>query len=335
MEITHTPVLLRETLRLLAPRAPQGAGELMVDATVGEGGHSFAFLSQFPELRVIGVDADPEIQAVAKERLREFGGRVSFYTGWAEDFFAELPKQGVQPDTILIDLGISLYHYEKSGRGFSFLNDEALDMRLDRNGRSAAKLIAALSERELADLLYYNAEERYSRRIARAIVEARARTAISSSAALADIVARAVRAKTGFSPSKTKSSPSKTKSSPSNEHRRHPATKTFQALRIAVNGELERLPALLEAALRALAVGGRMGVISFHSLEDRIVKNFFREKSKDCISSPSAPIDRDKGHRIMELLTRKGLVAEADEIKQNPPSRSARLRVIEKIFKQT
>ena len=342
MEITHTPVLLRETLRLLAPRAPQGAGELMVDATVGEGGHSFAFLSQFPELRVIGVDADPEIQAVAKERLREFGGRVSFYTGWAEDFFAELPKQGVQPDTILIDLGISLYHYEKSGRGFSFLNDEALDMRLDRNGRSAAKLIAALSERELADLLYYNAEERYSRRIARAIVEARARAAISSSAALADIVARAVRAKTGFSPSKTGLSRAKTGLSraktglsPVNEHRRHPATKTFQALRIAVNGELERLPALLEAALRALAVGGRMGVISFHSLEDRIVKNFFREKSKDCISSPSAPIDRDKGHRIMELLTRKGLVAEADEIKQNPPSRSARLRVIEKIFKQT
>ncbi|MDR2536896.1 MAG: 16S rRNA (cytosine(1402)-N(4))-methyltransferase RsmH [Treponema sp.] len=314
MEIAHTPVLLRETLRLLAPRTPQGAGELMVDATVGEGGHSFAFLSRFPELRVIGVDADPEIQAVAKERLKEFGGRVSFYTGWSQDFFAELPEQGVQPDTILIDLGISLYHYEKSGRGFSFLNDEALDMRLDRTGRSAAKLIASLSERELADLLYYNAEERYSRRIARAIVEARARATISSSAALADIVARAV---------------------PSNERGRHPATKTFQALRIAVNGELERLPALLDAALRALAVGGRMGVITFHSLEDRIVKNFFREKSRDCISSPSTPIDRDKGHRIMELLTRKGLVAEADEIKQNPPSRSARLRVIEKIFKQT
>ncbi|MDR1398614.1 MAG: 16S rRNA (cytosine(1402)-N(4))-methyltransferase RsmH [Treponema sp.] len=320
MEISHTPVLLRETLRLLAPRAPQGAGELMVDATVGEGGHSFAFLSQFPELRVIGVDADPEIQAVAKERLREFGSRVSFYTGWSQDFFAELPKQGGQPDTILIDLGISLYHYEKSGRGFSFLHDEALDMRLDRNGRSAAKLIAALSERELADVLYYNAEERYSRRIARAIVEARARATISSSAALADIVARAV-------PSKAKYSPS--------ERGRHPATKTFQALRIAVNGDLERLPVLLEAALCALAVGGRMGVISFHSLEDRIVKNFFRGKSKDCISSPSTPIDRDKGHRIMELLTRKGLVAEADEIKQNPPSRSARLRVIEKIFNQT
>jgi 16S rRNA (cytosine1402-N4)-methyltransferase len=287
----------------------------MVDATVGEGGHSFAFLSRFPELRVIGVDADPEIQAVAKERLREFGGRVSFYTGWSHDFFAELPEQGVQPDTILIDLGVSLYHYEKSGRGFSFLSDEALDMRLDRDGRSAANLIAALSERELADLLYYNAEERYSRRIARAIVEARARATISSSAALADIVARAL--------------------PPTNERGRHPATKTFQALRIAVNGELERLPALLEAALRALAVGGRMGVISFHSLEDRIVKNFFREKSKDCISDPSTPIGKVKGHGIVELLTRKGLVAEADEIKQNPPSRSARLRVIEKIFYQT
>jgi 16S rRNA (cytosine1402-N4)-methyltransferase len=285
----------------------------MVDATVGEGGHSFAFLSQFPKLRVIGVDADAEIQAVAKERLKEFGGRVSFYTGWAQDFFAELLEQGVQADTILIDLGISLYHYEKSGRGFSFLNEEALDMRLDCNGRSAAALIAALSERELADLLYYNAEERHSRRIARAIVEARSRSAIRSSAALADIVARAIPWERG----------------------RHPATKTFQALRIAVNKELERLPALLEVAVRALAVGGRMGVISFHSLEDRIVKNFFRGKNRDCTSSPSTPIDKGKGHRIMELLTRKGLVAEADEVTQNPPSRSARLRVIEKIFKQT
>lgn len=186
-------------------------------------------------------------------------------------------------------------------------------MRLDCNGRSAAALIAALSERELADLLYYNAEERHSRRIARAIVEARSRSAIRSSAALADIVARAIPWERG----------------------RHPATKTFQALRIAVNKELERLPALLEVAVRALAVGGRMGVISFHSLEDRIVKNFFRGKNRDCTSSPSTPIDKGKGHRIMELLTRKGLVAEADEVTQNPPSRSARLRVIEKIFKQT
>jgi 16S rRNA (cytosine1402-N4)-methyltransferase len=310
MEITHTPVLLQETLRLLAPR---GDGELMVDATIGEGGHSFAFLSRFPTLRLIGVDADPDIQAVAKERLREFGARVSFYTGWSQEFFVELLKQSVRPNIILIDLGISLYHYEKSGRGFSFLNDESLDMRLDSQGPSAAKLIATLSERELADMLYYNAEERYSRRIARAIVAARTRADINSSAALADIVARAV---------------------PSNERGRHPATKTFQALRIAVNGELARLPALLEAASSALAEGGRMGVISFHSLEDRIVKNFLKEKSRDCISSSSTPIDRDKGHRIMELLTRKGLVAEADEIKRNPPSRSARLRVSEKILKQ-
>jgi 16S rRNA (cytosine1402-N4)-methyltransferase len=282
----------------------------MIDATLGEGGHSYAFLSRFPDLQVIGVDADPLIQEVARERLKEFGDRVRFYPGWACDFFAELSRDGTRPDTILIDLGVSRYHYEKGERGFSFTKDEVLDMRLDTTrGQSAADIIAGLPEKGLADLLYYNAEERYSRRIARSIVEARSQGTISSSIALAEIVAQAVPAHYRHGPI-------------------HPATRTFQALRIAVNGELARLPALLEGALGVLKPGGRMGVISFHSLEDRIVKNVFRERSKDY--PPHEPRGHGGEQKGVNLLTRKGVVPDEVEIRSNPPSRSARLRVVEK-----
>ncbi|MDR2094918.1 MAG: 16S rRNA (cytosine(1402)-N(4))-methyltransferase RsmH [Treponema sp.] len=311
MEVIHTPVLLEEVISLLGPRK---AGELMVDATLGEGGHSFALLSRFNDLKIVGIDADAGIMERAKERLAVFGERVRFHSCWSQDFFAEYPRELKRPDTILIDLGVSLYHYEKSGRGFSFRKDEELDMRLDTGrGQSAAELIARLPEKELAGLLYDNAGERFSRRIARLIVEARNRGRITSTAALAEIVERAV--------------------PPSCRHTKvHPATKTFQALRIAVNGELSALPGLLENSLQVLANGGRLGVISFHSLEDRIVKNFFREKNKTCTCPSEMPIGRCEEHRVLTLLTRKGLSPGIDEIERNPPSRSARLRVVEKIL---
>jgi 16S rRNA (cytosine1402-N4)-methyltransferase len=309
MEFIHTPVLQEEVLTLLGPRK---AGELMVDATLGEGGHSFAFLSRFNDLKIIGIDADADIMERAKERLAVFGERVRFYSSWSQDFFAEYPRELKRPDTILLDLGVSLYHYEKSGRGFSFRKDEKLDMRLDATrGQSAAELIARLPGRELAGLLYNNAGERFSRQIARLIVEERSRGQITNTAVLAEIVERAV--------------------PPSYRHTRvHPATKTFQALRIAVNGELSGLPCLLENSLRVLANEGRLGVISFHSLEDRIVKNFFREKNKTCTCPPEMPIGRCGEHRVLTILTRKGLSPNADEIERNPSSRSARLRVVEK-----
>ena len=311
MKIFHTPVLLEETIKYLAPRK---AGELMVDATLGEGGHSYAFLNQFPELRIIGIDADPEIQKIAKERLACFGERVQFYSGWSHDFFAEYPGEYKRPDTILIDLGVSLFHYEKSGRGFSFRYDEPLDMRIDTSsGISAAELIARLSEKDLADLLYANAEERYSRRIARAIGEAKGSGALSSSVVLAEIIERAV-------PEAYRHGPI------------HSATRTFQALRIAVNGELSHLADLLEAAFRILEPGGRLGVISFHSLEDRIVKNFFREKNRDCICPPEAPICKCGGQRAVTILTKKGIKSSDEEIRKNPASRSARFRAAEKIL---
>jgi 16S rRNA (cytosine1402-N4)-methyltransferase len=311
MEVVHTPVLLEETIKYLSPRK---AGELMIDATVGEGGHSYAFLNQFPELRIIGIDADPEILKSARERLKSFGERIQFYSGWSHDFFAEYPGKYKRHDTILLDLGVSLFHYEKSGRGFSFRYDEKLDMRIDTSsGFGAAELIERFSEKDLADLFYANGGERYSRRIARAIAEAKAGGPLTSSAALAEIVESAV-------PPAYRHGPI------------HPATRTFQALRIAVNGELSRLPDLLEASFRVLEAGGRLGVISFHSLEDRIVKNFFREKNRECICPPEAPICKCGGQRELTILTRKGISPGEEEIRKNPPSRSSRFRVVEKIL---
>ena len=311
MEVFHTPVLLGETLEYLAPRKPS---ELMVDATIGEGGHSSAFLCQFPELKLIGIDADPEILKTARERLSPFGERIQFYSGWSHDFFSEYPGAYKRPDTILMDLGVSLFHYEKSGRGFSFRYDEKLDMRIDPSaGIPASELIGRLPEKELADLIYANSGERYSRRIARAIAGAKSHGPVASSTVLAEIIEGAV-------PPAYRHGPI------------HPATRTFQALRIAVNGELSRLSDLLEAALGILEPGGRMGVISFHSLEDRIVKNFFREKNRDCICPPEEPICKCGGQRALTVLTKKGISPGEEETRRNPPSRSARFRVVEKIL---
>ena len=313
MEIAHTPVLLEETIQYLAPR---GRREMMIDATMGEGGHSYAFLSRFPDLSIMGIDADPAIQAVARQRLAEFGNRAQFYQGWSQDFFADYPAGLARPHTVLADLGISLFHYNKSGRGFSFSADEKLDMRLDTSrGSSAAELLMQMSERNIADILYNNAGERYSRRIARAIARERQMGGITTAAALAELVERAVPASYRHGPI-------------------HAATRTFMALRVEVNQELFRLPELLENALEVLEPGGRMGIISYHSAEDRIVKNFFKMKNRDCICPPQAPSCTCGGKRKINLLTRKGVTAGEAEIKRNPPSRSARLRVAEKVMEK-
>jgi len=286
----------------------------MIDATMGEGGHSHALLSRFPDLSIAGVDADPAIQAVARERLAEFGGRVRFFTGWAQDFFADYPAELGRPHTVFADLGVSLFHYQKSGRGFSFSMDEKLDMRLDSsNGFSAGELLMRMSEADIADILYKNAGERYSRRIARAIVRERQRGALGAvtAAALSELIWRAVPASYRYGPI-------------------HPATRSFMALRIEVNRELSRLPELLAGAFEVLQPGGRLGVISFHGLEDRIVKDFFRMNSRDCTCPPQAPKCVCGGRRKLNVLTRKGVTAGEAEMRRNPPSRSARLRVAEK-----
>ena len=318
MKIVHTPVLLNECLDLLSPIGePFENHALMIDSTLGEGGHTYNFLKNYPSLSVIGLDADCVIQARAKERLAEFGDRVHFYNGWFNDFYKNYPSEYERPNIILFDLGISVFHYEMSQRGFSFRYDEKLDMRLNSNSeQSAADLVNDLPEEKLANLIYLYGEEKLSRRIARAIVEAREGGRIESSKALAEIIWNCV---------------------PGNYRHGniHPATRTFQALRIAVNSELKRLPHALQDAFRDLQVGGKMGVITFHSLEDRIVKNYFRNLSKQCVCPPEVAVCRCGGKPCAELINRKPIVPTEEEIKMNSPSRSAKLRVIRKLRDDT
>lgn len=301
--MVHTPVLLAEVLGLLAP--PEGPS-LFVDATLGEGGHAEAILERWPGVRLLGVEVDAEIAGVATARLARFGERFQLWSGWFSDYFAELEAQREGgPDRVLFDLGISSYHYQASGRGFSFSRDEALDMRLDGAAATSARdLVNTLDETELADLFFLYGEERYSRPIARRIVREREQQPIEGSARLADIIRAAV--------------------PPSYRHGRiHPATRCFQALRIAVNGELDRIEPSVGAACRALRPGGRVGVIAFHSLEDRIVKRLLRALS-------AAGGEGGDAAAGFHLVTRKAVMATEEEARANPPSRSARLRVIER-----
>ncbi|MBR6153034.1 MAG: 16S rRNA (cytosine(1402)-N(4))-methyltransferase RsmH [Treponema sp.] len=314
MEIVHTPVLLNECLEYLSPVGePYEKDAFMVDSTLGEGGHSFNFLSKYSGLHVTGIDADPVIQARARERLAQFGSRMDFYSGWFDDFYREYPAEKRRPDLILFDLGISVFHYERSGRGFSFRHDEALDMRLNPTaGESAGDVVNTMPEEELSNMIYLYSDEKFSRRIASAICSARSTGKISSTKALADIIYDAVPSKYRYGPI-------------------HPATRTFQALRIRVNSELKRLPDALHNAFNVLAEGGKMGVITFHSLEDRIVKNYFRNLGKQCVCPPEAPVCKCGGTPCAQILTRKAVLPSEDEVKQNSPSRSAKLRVVKKI----
>lgn len=309
--IHHTSVMKEEVLSYLAP----GEGEcLLIDGTLGEGGHSEAFLNRFENLRVIGLDADPRIQEKAKRRLRGFGGRFKAVNTWFDTYLEDY--HGEAPQRILIDLGISLYHYREGDRGFSFQEESSLDMRLNPESpetpRSAADLVNNLPADALADIIYQYGEERFSRRIARAVERRRRETPFADAADLAEVVRQAVPG--------------------SQRHgRMNPATKTFQALRIAVNRELERLDRVLPAALKALAVGGRLGIITFHSLEDRRVKQFFQFQAKSCICPPEVPRCVCGAQPAVKRLTKKPVMAAEEEIQANPPSRSAKFRVAEKI----
>jgi 16S rRNA (cytosine1402-N4)-methyltransferase len=305
----HTPVLLAEVLDLLVPPADDG---LLVDATLGEGGHSEAFLRRYPRLSVIGLDQDPAILAVARERLAPYGDRARlsherfgpFFAGWSGER---------RPDLVLMDLGISRFHYEAGGRGFSFDRSEPLDMRLDpRAGTTAADIVNTAEPAELAGILRRFGEESFARPIVSRILRERSRGPIATSDHLARIVVAAVPAGRRYG-------------------RTHPATRTFQALRIAVNGELDQLATGLAAALDVLAPNGRIGVISFHSLEDRIVKGLFREGARECTCPPEWPICRCGGKAQLRLLTRRPLTASEEEVSLNPASRSAKLRVAEKV----
>lgn len=308
-EAVHRPVLAAEALRLLAPDAQSEA--LFIDATTGEGGHTELFLSSRPRLTAVALDADRRIQEKAKERLARFLPRVTFVRAWFDDFFADYPLER-RPDIILFDLGISVFHYERSGGGFSFAKDEPLDMRLNPSaGKSAADLISGLSERELADLIFRYGEERYSRSIAQALQTAFWSGRLKTAREAAEVIAQAV------PPAYRRG-------------RLHPATKSFQALRMAVNDEPGRLTRALNGAFSVLNPGGALGVISFHSLEDRAVKRFMKSKAGERHSVNKYRPRPQTAAVEGELLTLKPVAAGAAEIKENPPSRSAKLRIIRK-----
>ncbi|MFP3958778.1 MAG: 16S rRNA (cytosine(1402)-N(4))-methyltransferase RsmH [Spirochaetaceae bacterium] len=308
MEYLHTPVMPSEVLEWLVPSDEE---QLLVDATVGEGGHSALFLESHPTLHVIGVDADPRMTERAHSRLAQFGDRVELRQAWFDEFFDSYAEARA-PDRILLDLGVSGYHFAGSGRGFSFRGTEPLDMRLaPDSGPSAEDLVHALTEGELADMIYEYGEERYARRIAERIVRERGNRRIATTADLAQIVWRAV-------PRQYR------------HGRIHPATRTFQALRIAVNRELERVERGLEAALRVLIPGGIIGVIAFHSLEDRRVKHCFRRHEYRSKRAESEPMSLER-ESLLRILTKKPLMPGEEERRRNPAARSARFRVARKV----
>ena len=301
----HRPVLYHEIIHSLSPQR----GGYYVDATLGAGGHAWGILeSSSPDGQLLGLDVDPQALELARQKLSEFGSRAilvrASYTTLARQLDA-LKWQIV--DGIVLDLGVSSMQLDTPQRGFSFQTEAPLDMRFDpENPVSAADLVNKLSEEELAGLIYRYGEERRSRSVARAIVQSRP---IETTTQLAKVVARATH---------------------SGRPGMHPATRTFQALRIAVNGELDALEEFLPQAVAALRAGGRLAVISFHSLEDRIVKEYFRQESRDCICPPRQPICTC-GHRAsLRLVNRKPIEPQESEVKDNPRARSARLRVVEK-----
>jgi 16S rRNA (cytosine1402-N4)-methyltransferase len=302
--VEHVPVLLDEVRELLQPQR----GGTFVDCTLGLGGHARMVL-EHDATRLIGIDRDPDALAMARAALAEFGDRVAFVHADYRDLDAVLDAQGAkQVSGILADLGVSSMQLDREGRGFSFRRDEPLDMRMDRSqGETAAELIDRVDEKELADAIYRFGEERRSRQVARAIVMARQQAPIETTGRLAEIVRRAVAAR-GW-------------------QRIDPATRTFQALRIWVNRELDGLDSFIGRAASRLHTGGRLAVISFHSLEDRVVKHTLRDLSRPPSLDSPAPADRV----MVKVLTKHPMVASEAEAAANPRARSAKLRGAEKV----
>ncbi len=310
-EAPHRPVLLFETVNLLAPER----GGLFVDATLGLGGHSEAILEASPDTRVLGIDLDREAIRLASERLARFGTRFRAAHANFREISRILDEAGEgEPSGIMADLGVSSLQFDSPERGFSFRHDAPLDMRMDAGGEeeTAAELLERLPEEEIARVIYEYGEERKSRRIARWIVERRERgEAIKTTAELAGLVARAVGHKRG--------------------DRIHPATRTFQALRIAVNGELEGLDGFVATAVDLLQAGGRLAVISFNSLEDRVVKRALRRLSGQCECDRRVPVCACGARKAVEILTRRPVVPNEQEVEENPRARSAKLRACLKL----
>jgi 16S rRNA (cytosine1402-N4)-methyltransferase len=306
----HKPVMLREVISLLQP----GKGGLFIDATLGLGGHSEAILQASPDSRVIGIDQDLEALKIAEKRLKGFDTRITFHKANFSHIREIVEKESNEaPAGILADLGVSSLQLDSESRGFSFRFDAPLDMRMDQNSENmtVAEFLATSSEKEIADTIYRFGEERASRRIARRIVHMREQgTPVQTTFELAQLVKRAV-------PHKPKDI--------------HPATKTFQALRIAVNNELDILERFATDSVELLRNDGVLAVMSFHSLEDRIIKNAFQKLAGKCFCPPRIPQCVCGAVKKVEILTRKAIVATEEERNENPRSRSAKLRACRKL----
>jgi 16S rRNA (cytosine1402-N4)-methyltransferase len=301
----HQPVLYKEIIHALQPRR----GGRYADGTLGAGGHARGILeASAPDGQLLGLDVDPQALALARKNLAPYEGRIHL----AQASYTSLSTQLAQlrwdaVDGVVLDLGASSMQFDTPERGFSFLHDAPLNMRFGPHvPQTAADLVNKYSERELADLIYQYGEERDSRKIARAIVKARPIHTTRELVAAIESV------------------------SPRRGDRVHPATRTFQALRIAVNDELASIEEVLPQAIAALRPGGRLAVISFHSLEDRIVKDFFREQSRDLVNPPYERIYEVERKATLKEVNRKPITPSEDEIKNNPRARSAKLRIAEK-----
>lgn len=303
----HQPVLLKETIDRLFTKEDG----LYVDCTLGGAGHSEAILQRSSQSRILGIDQDKDAVAAAEERLSPYGGRATVIWDNFKHLKAVLAAAGVaKADGFLFDLGLSSPQLDRGERGFSYQVDAPLDMRMNRhNGVLTAKeIINQLPEDELAQIIYRYGEERWAKRIAKFIVAARTEKPVETTLELVDIIKAAV-------PKKAR------------EGGPHPAKRTFQAIRIAVNNELNIIAPALTVAVEHLSPGGRIAVISFHSLEDRIVKETFQEMAKECVCPPGQAICTCSKVKTLQVLTRKPVVASPEELEANPRARSAKLRV--------
>jgi len=307
----HIPVLREEVLRYLNA----GDKQLIVDGTLGDGGHTEAILQNSgPQCRVLGIDQDAEALARARKRLAPFGERVILVHGNFSEIQSILAQRNIRGiDGLLLDLGVSSRQLDTPERGFSFRYDGPLDMRMDREAEStAADLLETLSDKELEEIIRTYGEERNYKKIVRFIRKAQGKGPLSSTASLAQILSSAAKQP--------------------RPARIHPATRTFQALRIAVNRELDHLRKALTDSLEILNATARLVVISFHSLEDRIVKQFFRDEEKGCACPPKMPVCICGKQSRLKVLTRRVVIPGAEEIHANPRASSSKLRAAERIY---
>lgn len=305
MALAHQPVLYQEIIHALRPKN----GGRYVDGTLGAGGHAVGLLFESrPSGQLLGLDVDPQALNLARQELVSFGKRAFIKMATYLSILEQLATLGWDSvDGILLDLGTSSMQFDTAERGFSFLADGPLDMRFDSsNSLTAAEIVNTWPEDEIVDLLFHYGEEPAARRIARAIVRARP---IGGTRELAAVIEKAL----------------------GRRGPHHPATQTFQALRIAVNGELDAVKKILPMAVQALGPGGRLAVISFHSLEDRLVKEYFRRESKDCLCPPRQPVCTCGHKASIKEITRRPITPSEEETNRNPRARSAKLRVAEKL----